>query len=395
MKQVALALALLLIAAAASAQECGTLVGADSDCNPFKRIDADGALLAGAELELPRVAIVDISTPNSPAPLGHYLASGSIQDVAISGSTVLAIVGLGIDVISIADPRNPVRVGRLTTTGFFGAVTIDGTTAAALNTEFKRFDIIDLTNPAAPALVASVADTSNTVDIALSGDLLIGIGGAIERIDVSTPSTPVRLPVGSPIPEVSYLGIAATERMVVLEKHSILQGDEFTLSLSRIANNELGTGGEYNSGDVDDVAVAGCRVFYIKSGVLRTVDVSSCITDCATCIPSETNVCLAGGRFSVSATWRTSGSTGVAHRVNVSDDTAGFWFFGPQNTELLFKVLNGCTVNNHYWFYAGGLTDQEVTITVKDTKTNATKTYTNPLGRPFQIITDSSAFPCP
>jgi len=58
--------------------------------------------------------------------------------------------------------------------------------------------------------------------------------------------------------------------------------------------------------------------------------------------------------------------------------------------------LNACSLNQAFWFYAGGLTDVQVTIVVTDTLTGKKKTYTNPLGRAFQPIQDTSAFTtCP
>jgi hypothetical protein len=68
--------------------------------------------------------------------------------------------------------------------------------------------------------------------------------------------------------------------------------------------------------------------------------------------------------------------------VRLSDDSGYFWFFDPGNAEVMFKVINACSLNHAYWFYAGGLTNVQVTITVTDTRTGATKTYTNLKGKP-------------
>lgn len=47
-------------------------------------------------------------------------------------------------------------------------------------------------------------------------------------------------------------------------------------------------------------------------------------------------------------------------------------------------------------FAEGALTNVRAVITVRDTLTGATKTYTNPQGTPFQPIQDTSALPtCP
>lgn len=116
-----------------------------------------------------------------------------------------------------------------------------------------------------------------------------------------------------------------------------------------------------------------------------------------TCVASDTTLCLDNGRFKVEATYTSAGSgSGTAHNVKLTDDTGYFWFFNQSNVEMVVKVLNGCPLNNHFWVYAGGLTDQGVTFTVTDTLMNVSKTYTNPLGTKWVTITDSSALAsCP
>ena len=48
----------------------------------------------------------------------------------------------------------------------------------------------------------------------------------------------------------------------------------------------------------------------------------------------------------------------------------------PTNAELLVKIAG--PVNGHYWVFYGGMTGFAVTITVRDTVTGVTKTYTKP-----------------
>lgn len=109
-------------------------------------------------------------------------------------------------------------------------------------------------------------------------------------------------------------------------------------------------------------------------------------------------LCFNQDRFSVVAQWKTSdGRSGTGTVVRLTEDSGYFWFFDPTNVELVFKVLDACTFSRpNYWFYAGGLTNVQVTITVTDSKTGATQTYSNPLNKPFQPIQDSAAFAtCP
>ncbi len=104
---------------------------------------------------------------------------------------------------------------------------------------------------------------------------------------------------------------------------------------------------------------------------------------------------LGNGRFRVEAAYRTAqGLSGAGHPVQLTTDTGTFWFFNPDNLEMMLKVLNGCPVNEHFWVFAAGLTNVEVTITVTDAVTGDSKTYLNPLGTAFAPIQDTAALAC-
>jgi hypothetical protein len=116
------------------------------------------------------------------------------------------------------------------------------------------------------------------------------------------------------------------------------------------------------------------------------------------CVASPTTLCLNNGRFAVSATYRSSsGQSGSGNGISLTTDAGYFWFFNSANIEVIVKVLNACTqAPPRYWVFAAGLTNVEVTLTVTDTQTSDTNTYTNPLGTPFAPIQDTAAFAtCP
>jgi|CXWL01.1.fsa_nt_gi glucose/arabinose dehydrogenase len=118
----------------------------------------------------------------------------------------------------------------------------------------------------------------------------------------------------------------------------------------------------------------------------------------AECIPGDRRLCLEHGRFEVTMTWRRdTGETGNGHAVPQSANTGNFWFFDPTNTEVLVKVLDACSAPfHHYWVFAAGLTNVEVTWTVTDTQTRQVRRYVNPLGTPFLAVQDTRAFAtCP
>jgi CSLREA domain-containing protein len=118
----------------------------------------------------------------------------------------------------------------------------------------------------------------------------------------------------------------------------------------------------------------------------------------AACVPGELTLCLNGGRYKVTATFRATANDTPqpARAVTLTDDTGYLYFFNPKNVEATIKVLNGCGVNGRYWVFASGMTNVEVMLTVTDTRTGAVKNYTNPLNRPFRPIQDTVAFnTCP
>lgn len=92
-------------------------------------------------------------------------------------------------------------------------------------------------------------------------------------------------------------------------------------------------------------------------------------------------LCVRGGRFRL--------ETGQA--VSMSGDSGYFWFFGPNNVELVTKVLDGRAVNHHFWVFYASLTDVEYTITVTDGLSGLKKTYHNP---PYTLASkaDTAAF---
>ena len=116
-----------------------------------------------------------------------------------------------------------------------------------------------------------------------------------------------------------------------------------------------------------------------------------------TCTPSATAMCLNNNRFQVTATYSTStGQSGQAQVVKLTDETGYLWFFDSSNVEVVVKAINACSFNNRYWVYSAGLTDVQVVMTVTDTLTGTFKTYNNPQGEAYQPQLDSSAFAtCP
>jgi len=109
------------------------------------------------------------------------------------------------------------------------------------------------------------------------------------------------------------------------------------------------------------------------------------------CSTTADRLCL-NDRFLITTVWKDfSGNTGTGKAVQLTPDTGTFWFFNAENLELMIKALDGRPVNGRWWIFYGALSNVEYTITVVDTVTGATKTYTNPSGT-FASQGDTNAF---
>ena len=107
-------------------------------------------------------------------------------------------------------------------------------------------------------------------------------------------------------------------------------------------------------------------------------------------------LCLRGGRFEVQAHWTNPDMAGdhglgTAVPIDFSDESGLFWFFEPDNVELVLKVLDGTALNGSFWVFFGALSDVEYWVTVEDTEGEQRRTYHNP---PKEICgqSDNAAF---
>ncbi len=115
------------------------------------------------------------------------------------------------------------------------------------------------------------------------------------------------------------------------------------------------------------------------------------------CRAGEEFLCLRGGRFEVQVHWKNNdraGDYGVGRSVpvDVSDESGLFWFFNPDNVELVVKVLDGRAIDDHHWVFYGALSDVEYWVTVQDVAAGVRRTYHNEQGR-ICGQNDTKAFP--
>lgn len=112
------------------------------------------------------------------------------------------------------------------------------------------------------------------------------------------------------------------------------------------------------------------------------------------CMPNETTLCLANGRFQVEVDWRTrQGTNGPGRTIPLEGDRSGLvWFFDSTNVEMLVKVIDACQQFDRYWVFFSATTNVDYTVTVTDTATGIVRQYSNPLGRPAEPVQDTLTF---
>lgn len=119
------------------------------------------------------------------------------------------------------------------------------------------------------------------------------------------------------------------------------------------------------------------------------------------CIPDTHRLCLQEGRFEVAAEWRDfAGNTGAAVAVPRDPQNPGgldsgfFWFFDPDNLELLVKVLDGCGFNSRFWVFVSPASTVQLEVRVTDVKTLQSRVYAQELGEIPGLTADTDGFPC-
>lgn len=102
---------------------------------------------------------------------------------------------------------------------------------------------------------------------------------------------------------------------------------------------------------------------------------------------------LGHGRFKATIDWKApDGLFGRGNGKNLTDDSGGFWFFSPERTEVVVKVLDGRRINGRYWVFVGSLTDVEFDLELVDQVSGEKRRYHNNASS-FASFGDTQAFP--
>lgn len=115
------------------------------------------------------------------------------------------------------------------------------------------------------------------------------------------------------------------------------------------------------------------------------------------CVPDQARLCMLGGRFLVEVDWRTAfGTAGQGQALTITPKAGLFYFFEPENLEMLIKIIDACSFSGHFWVFYAATTDVEFTVKVRDLSTGTKREYSNLLGNPAPPVLDTQAFAtCP
>ncbi len=121
------------------------------------------------------------------------------------------------------------------------------------------------------------------------------------------------------------------------------------------------------------------------TGHVRAVSllISAAGCEAESCDAGPQALLLQDGRFKVDACFKdplAGGAVRAGNPVPVSDESGLFWLFGPDNPELLVKVLDGTAVNDRSWAFAGALSNLDYIVKFTDTVTGRVRLYHNDAG---------------
>lgn len=112
-----------------------------------------------------------------------------------------------------------------------------------------------------------------------------------------------------------------------------------------------GPAGSYPSG----LTQAGNFLFFAADdGLTGTEPWALPLSGPTSCQPGPTNLCLLGNRFKVEALWLDpQGESGAGQAGTLTPDSGTFWFFSPDNLEIVAKVIDGRSLDDSFWFFYG------------------------------------------
>lgn len=111
-----------------------------------------------------------------------------------------------------------------------------------------------------------------------------------------------------------------------------------------------------------------------------------------TCKASATALCLFGKRFQVEVTWKDANGRASQAKGTALTGSTGYFSFAGSSLDLVVKLVDGVSVNGHFWVFYGGLASPEYTLKITDPATGVVKNFVNPRGS-FTSGNDTTTLP--
>ena len=232
--------------------------------------------------------IVDVSDPSAPSLAGFYSMTGGVSDVQIVGNLAYVAAGssdqtsspghLGFQVLDVSNPAAPILVGSCDTPEYPVSLQVVGNLAFLADFDFGLL-VVDISNPASPTLIGSYDPPGRALGVYVVGTIAYLSGAGLQVIDVSNPSTPV--PIGSCDTPGIGVGVQVVGSFAFIATYDSLQVVDVSTPASPTligSYDPASTGLRYStrSQSAYDVQVVGSYAFLAAgSAGLVVVDVSN------------------------------------------------------------------------------------------------------------------------
>jgi hypothetical protein len=133
---------------------------------------------------------IDISNPAAPSALGFFATQGSSFEVAVAGGFAYVANGVGgLRVLDLSNRAVPREVGLFAAANV-QAVAVEGSLAYVGDS--GALTLVDVSNPAAPALVSRFLAPGTPDKVLIVGSLayVAGFGGGVTILDIGNPALP-------------------------------------------------------------------------------------------------------------------------------------------------------------------------------------------------------------
>jgi len=176
-------------------------------------LDVEGGLLYVAEQhsEGSRLRILDVTIPSAPTSLASVEIPGKpIEDVRVAGSyAFVANHYHGLVIVDVADPAAPAIVSSMDVGGIVVDVEISGDFAYLVMDSYPDgLKVVDVSDPASPQLVASLAPAAREARIVGMLLLLATFQEGLQIFDIADPAAPQLLASIPAIDRVTAVSVA-------------------------------------------------------------------------------------------------------------------------------------------------------------------------------------------